>query len=148
MTVEEIINTGFVFKIPDYQRGYRWGETEVKDLLTDINEIKDPEKTIEILSGNGIIEKYCLQPVVFDTCEEANNYMIVVDGQQRLTTLFLIISYISKLIIKNKVKLEDRFIEENNSKNGQIIKKCQMFHHTFWRQQLLIILYLRKQQKV
>ena len=113
LTVEEIINTGFIFKIPDYQRGYRWGETEVKDLLTDIDEIRDPEKTIEILSGKGSIEKYCLQPVVFDTCEEANNYMIVVDGQQRLTTLYLIISYVSKIIIKYREKLEDRFREEN-----------------------------------
>lgn len=113
LTVEEIINTGFEFKIPDYQRGYRWGKNEIKDLLTDINEIKDPENPIDVLTGKENIEKYCLQPVVFDTAEEAENNMIVVDGQQRLTSLFLIISYLSKVLVKNKDKIEERLIEQN-----------------------------------
>lgn len=113
LTVEEIINTGFEFIIPDYQRGYRWGINEIKDLLTDINEIKDPENAIDVLSGKENIEKYCLQPVVFDTAEESDNNMIVVDGQQRLTSLYLVISYLSKVLIKNKDKIEERLIEQN-----------------------------------
>lgn len=113
LTVEEIIKTGFIFKIPDYQRGYRWGVNEIKDLLSDINEIKDPERPIDVLVGKELIEKYCLQPVVFDTVEENNNYMIVVDGQQRLTSLFLIVSFLSKVLSTNKSKIEDRLIEEN-----------------------------------
>lgn len=113
LTVEEIIKTGFIFKIPDYQRGYRWGVNEIKDLLSDINEIKDPERPIDVLVGKEHIEKYCLQPVVFDTVEENNNYMIVVDGQQRLTSLFLIVSFLSKVLSTNKSKIEDRLIEEN-----------------------------------
>ena len=113
LTVEEIIKTGFIFKIPDYQRGYRWGVNEIKDLLSDINEIKDSERPIDVLVGKEHIEKYCLQPVVFDTVEENNNYMIVVDGQQRLTSLFLIVSFLSKVLSTNKSKIEDRLIEEN-----------------------------------
>lgn len=113
LTVEEIIKTGFIFKIPDYQRGYRWGVNEIKDLLSDINEIKDSERPIDVLVGKEHIEKYCLQPVVFDTVEEKNNYMIVVDGQQRLTSLFLIVSFLSKVLSTNKSKIEDRLIEEN-----------------------------------
>ena len=113
LTVEEIIKTGFIFKIPDYQRGYRWGVNEIKDLLSDINEIKDPERPIDVLVGKEHIEKYCLQPVVFDTVEENNNYMIVVDGQQRLTSLFLIVSFLSKVLSTKKSKIEDRLIEEN-----------------------------------
>lgn len=113
LTVEEIIKTGFTFKIPDYQRGYRWGVNEIKDLLSDINEIKDPERSIDVLVGKEHIEKYCLQPVVFDTVEEKNNYMIVVDGQQRLTSLFLVVSFLSKIFNTNKSKIEERLIEEN-----------------------------------
>ena len=66
------------FIIPSYQRGYRWQE-EVKMLLDDINEIPDGEN-------------YCLQPIVVKKTDD-NKYELI-DGQQRLTTLFLILGYI------------------------------------------------------
>lgn len=66
------------FIIPSYQRGYRWQE-EVKILLDDINEIPDGEN-------------YCLQPIVVKKTDD-NKYELI-DGQQRLTTLFLILGYI------------------------------------------------------
>lgn len=66
------------FIIPSYQRGYRWKE-EVKILLDDINEIPDGEN-------------YCLQPIVVKKTDD-NKYELI-DGQQRLTTLFLILGYI------------------------------------------------------
>lgn len=66
------------FVVPSYQRGYRWQE-EVKILLDDINEIPDGEN-------------YCLQPIVVKKTDD-NKYELI-DGQQRLTTLFLILGYI------------------------------------------------------
>lgn len=70
------------FFIPNYQRGYRWTEKEVTRLLDDVYN----------LIGNN--KKYCLQPIVVKKISE-NNF-IVIDGQQRLTTLFLIYNYIHK----------------------------------------------------
>ena len=68
------------FYVPSYQRGYRWDETQVNDLLNDIYE-------------NG--EKpYCLQPIVVRK-DEKGRYELI-DGQQRLTTLYIIYSYIKK----------------------------------------------------
>lgn len=64
------------FYVPSYQRGYRWGKDEVIRLLDDIY--------------NKSQEKYCLQPVV--VCKRENCYELV-DGQQRLTTLYLIYKY-------------------------------------------------------
>ena len=49
--VAELLGRNFF--IPGYQRGYRWTEQQVKDLLNDINEF-EPE--------NG--SWYCLQPLV------------------------------------------------------------------------------------
>lgn len=66
------------FVVPSYQRGYRWQE-EVKILLDDINEV--PEGA-----------NYCLQPIVVKKIDD-NKYELI-DGQQRLTTLFLILGYI------------------------------------------------------
>jgi uncharacterized protein with ParB-like and HNH nuclease domain len=70
------------FIIPSYQRGYRWTETQVVQLLDDIWQFykKEEKKTGEF---------YCLQPIVVKQLDDKYE---VIDGQQRLTTLFLIIS--------------------------------------------------------
>lgn len=64
------------FFIPSYQRGYRWGTDEVNRLLDDID-------------TNGT-KNYCLQPVVVR--KDGTRYELI-DGQQRLTTLYLIYRY-------------------------------------------------------
>ena len=65
------------FYIPDYQRGYRWGKDEVQRLLDDIY-------------SNGK-KDYYLQPIVVRRMN--NGLYELIDGQQRLTTLFLIYRY-------------------------------------------------------
>ena len=76
------------FFIPDYQRGYRWGKEEVLRLLDDI-----------YINGTN---NYCLQPIVIKRLSEAavqqkgltaGEWSEVVDGQQRLTTIYLIYWY-------------------------------------------------------
>ena len=87
----KIIENGFIpvkdledknFLIPSYQRGYRW-DNEVNALLEDIRDFTNCKK-----SDNDF---YSLQPIVVKKNE---NKYIVIDGQQRLTTIFLIIKYI------------------------------------------------------
>ena len=75
--------SGMEFLIKDYQRGYRWTPEEVKQLLDDLKEFVD--------SNEGTF--YCLQPVVVRKLGE-NKYEVI-DGQQRLTTLNLILQYLS-----------------------------------------------------
>ena len=62
-----------LFFLPDYQRGYRWGKDEIERMLDDLYE-------------NGT-HPYCLQPIVVKTV--GDRYELI-DGQQRLTTIFLI----------------------------------------------------------
>lgn len=81
LTVDGIINTGFTFEIPDYQRGYRWGKTEVTDLLDDIMDVVKSEKSKEEVRELCDAHPYCLQPIAFDTKNEGQGKMIVVDGQ-------------------------------------------------------------------
>lgn len=68
------------FYVPSYQRGYRWGEDEVIRLLDDVYQ-------------NGK-NNYCLQPVVVR--KKGDSYELV-DGQQRLTTLYLIYKYMKNV---------------------------------------------------
>ena len=70
------------FIIEAYQRGYRWGKDEVERLLEDISEIPDGQK-------------YCLQPVVV---KNVNGDFELIDGQQRLTTLYLIMKYLKGFV--------------------------------------------------
>lgn len=93
-TIDQVINSNFIFQIPNYQRGYRWGKTEVTDLLDDINDIVETDKSISEVKSLCEAHPYCLQPIAFDAKNEDKGKMLVVDGQQRLTTLFLILKFI------------------------------------------------------
>lgn len=82
------------FHIPNYQRGYRWEGKHVEALLDDFYSFsvqmnETPNKTGKF---------YCIQPlaVVKNKKLSTENEIVydVIDGQQRLTTLFLILSYL------------------------------------------------------
>lgn len=78
------------FFIPSYQRGYRWDEQQVLNLLDDIYDF--------MLSGSS--EFYCLQPIVVRECDNrdvsGHKKYEVIDGQQRLTTIKIILSYLGR----------------------------------------------------
>ena len=79
------------FNIPEYQRGYRWEKKQVEDLLNDLKDFIDKKSDKK--------EFYCLQPIVVYKTDE-NSYDVI-DGQQRLTTLYLILKALEKTIDEN-----------------------------------------------
>ncbi|HGF7372278.1 TPA: DUF262 domain-containing protein, partial [Vibrio cholerae] len=71
------------FFIPAYQRGYRWSKRQVTELLNDVYEFcLNKNKTEQ--------DFYCLQPVVV---KARGDQWELVDGQQRLTTILIILGY-------------------------------------------------------
>src|SRR4051812_24464392 len=82
---------GYKFFIPAYQRGYRWTVEQVTDLLKDINEFTPKE-----IAGTTHKTWYCLQPIVVKKSEENTDVWNVIDGQQRLTTIYLILHYFNR----------------------------------------------------
>ena len=91
--MEEYLTTGSLvsvaelmgrkFRVPAYQRGYRWTKKEVTDLLEDLWEFHQSEPKKQ--------QFYCLQPIVIQKNGELYD---VLDGQQRLTTLYLLLCYL------------------------------------------------------
>lgn len=91
--MEEYLTTGSLvsvaelmgrkFRVPAYQRGYRWTKKEVTDLLEDLWEFHQSEPKKQRF--------YCLQPIVI---QKNGEFYDVLDGQQRLTTLYLLLSYL------------------------------------------------------
>lgn len=73
------------YKISSYQRGYRWkAEEQVQALLDDVKDFCQQQQQID--------EIYCLQPIVVAKGQdEKGEFWEVIDGQQRLTTLFLLL---------------------------------------------------------
>ena len=75
------------FLVPEYQRGYRWSQLQVTQLLEDIREfVHRPKPEPD--------EFYCLQPLVIKARPDGT--FEVVDGQQRLTTLLLIMRHFNQ----------------------------------------------------
>ncbi|PIY07027.1 MAG: hypothetical protein COZ21_01940 [Bacteroidetes bacterium CG_4_10_14_3_um_filter_31_20] len=74
------------FLIPDYQRPYAWEETQCQTLWDDIFSFAFPDNNCDKFDSN---EEYFLGSIV--TFENDNNKKEVIDGQQRLTTLMLLL---------------------------------------------------------
>lgn len=125
-SVSELL--GMKFFIPSYQRGYRWTEQQVKDLLNDVWEFSQKR-------NKDSSEFYCLQPLVVKkrneevlkkikeeakTIEDVENLLKgsweVIDGQQRLTTIFIILSVLGKTN-KYSVTYETRIDSEKHLNN-------------------------------
>lgn len=91
-SIKELLDMKFF--IPNYQRGYRWTQQQVEDLLNDIAEFAGKK--------HNDYEFYCLQPLVVKQMSEnakiinhldvQYTWYEVIDGQQRLTTLFIILA--------------------------------------------------------
>lgn len=75
---------GGTFIIPFQQRGYKWTQNNVKELLYDIKDFMDCPNTSKRI--------YCLQPLT--VVNKGDNRYSILDGQQRLTTLFLLYMYL------------------------------------------------------
>ena len=108
-SIREILDKSFY--IPAYQRGYRWSSRQVIDLLDDIWEFALKKKKEE---G----EFYCLQPVVV---KKDNEKFRVIDGQQRLTTLFIILKFFEQHIKYSFTGVKRFYTLEYETRNKQNI---------------------------
>ena len=89
MPIADLLDGKHHFVIPSFQRGYRWEEKQVTDLLEDIKQFANDD--------NVKSDSYFLQPVVVKACKyNGIDAYEVLDGQQRLTTMLLLLKRLMK----------------------------------------------------
>lgn len=104
----------FQFIIPSYQRGYRWERKQIEQLLDDLMEFYESVKLARVMDKQNRVWNranqhspqratdnedqtgfYCLQPLAVTSV--GSGVYDVIDGQQRLTTVYLILNYLSDI---------------------------------------------------
>jgi len=107
--IGDLIKEEYSFFIPYYQRGYRWGKTQVYALLNDLLEFHR-----KIKARNSDYQYYSLQPLVVKKDDKNRNYRLI-DGQQRLTTIYLILSAFEAFAeTRNKKKFDLSYDREES----------------------------------
>ena len=148
-TVSELLKNKKTIKVPDYQRAYSWDEEQVNQFLYDIKE--HAEKKTNYYVGHFLFE-------------ERNGNFYIIDGQQRLTTIVLLIfsiynmlddnedlkniyNFISKKfstvsydnnffkgIIKGEIKLNKKSKSFETLSQKRIYNACKIFNNAFKKQ--------------
>lgn len=110
-------NQDALYQIPRYQRPYSWGDEQIEKLWEDLRESQMNNES-----------NYFLGSIITAKPQETSNYLDVVDGQQRLTTLLILLCVCRDLypdinqdlldidpfaidsnIIKSSIRYNDRF---------------------------------------
>ncbi|MGN0223664.1 MAG: DUF262 domain-containing protein [Muribaculaceae bacterium] len=102
----------YQFVIPAYQRGYRWDDRQMRDLLRDLRDFLQRNPTDH--------EYYCLQPIVVQKIEEKE--YVLIDGQQRLTSIYMLLTYLDSNRRKQRVKYS--FCFERRSTQDAFLKNA------------------------
>lgn len=91
-TIGEILTLSKHFIVPRYQRGYEWEADEAEEYLADLE--------TETESGRGLF----LGTLIFNVSDDAHDNITIVDGQQRLTTIFLLL--VACRVLARKLKAD------------------------------------------
>lgn len=119
LSLEEIVK-GNLFKIPDYQRGYSWEEEQLNDLLKDIEHIE--KKNHRHYTGTIVITK-----------NDLGKYEIV-DGQQRLTSLIILLKLIYDSESEKFKSILETFVLR---KNGDYVLETNSDTQHYFREAIL-----------
>lgn len=100
------------FIIPDYQREYDWDESEINELLEDLEDVKSDES-------------YFIGHMVFEGKFTGNEFKVI-DGQQRITTLTIMLSVIRDLFYSKSLNnlgdgINDKYIFAKDVDNNPFV---------------------------
>ncbi|MDE2940826.1 MAG: DUF262 domain-containing HNH endonuclease family protein [Chloroflexota bacterium] len=123
-----------LFNVPDYQRGYAWGREQITDFLDDLD-ILSPGRFH--YTGTVVLHRRADKPEVEDEGGNTYSHLDVVDGQQRLTTIVLLLDEIQKalrdpdaaVVPPLALGISRNYIAATDP-NGQLIRKLTLNRDT------------------
>jgi uncharacterized protein with ParB-like and HNH nuclease domain len=104
--IGKLFSSDFFFRIPDYQRPFSWDDKNFNDLIDDLCTAQQDQQ-------------YFLGTLVLHKREDKNTYDVV-DGQQRLTSLLILVACLRDLIDDAKFTetLQGKIVQEENKVDG------------------------------
>lgn len=113
------------YNIPEYQRGYKWTDYNVRQLLEDLSNFKKSSTD----------DFYCLQNItVTEGYSDGQKCLNVIDGQQRLTTLFILLSFLQ--LSKNEKFLEPDTLKYSVRKSTHTFLNEKVRSGAIWNGQI------------
>ena len=136
------------YEIPDYQRGYRWRKEDVQYLIDDITEYYKSNK-----SHNSKVDDIAEYSKSSESCNSSEGYFLnvlvvqkngdkydIVDGQQRLTTIAILMNMLKSdfkkpdLLKKDRNSVDVHFIGEAkkadiSNLNTEMLNNCWFFEY-------------------
>lgn len=99
LAIEELFGDNSHYVIPIYQRNYAWGAPEIEQLIRDIADAAEAPKSM----AHRETQKYFLGSLVVyvrDNADSVNHDAVIyetIDGQQRHTTLSILLAYLKNV---------------------------------------------------
>ena len=116
LPIMKVFSSDYDFRVPDYQRPYAWQTEQAIQLLEDFEQ--------SLRDGTG--DAYFLGSLVL-VRPPASQTVDVIDGQQRLTTLTILLAILRDLTTDSQVRAElERFINEPGQKLASIPPKPRL----------------------
>lgn len=105
-------NDNVAYKVPDYQRRYSWKKEQLDALWGDLYESFKNDHQACYFLGSIVVVK------------NANNAFELIDGQQRLTTLMIMVSVLSKTFPDLTCPNPDNEEDDSSLIDSEILEKC------------------------
>lgn len=145
--------SGKNFFIPSYQRGYRWTGQQVKDLLDDIEEFRKNSNGVGFYCLQPLVVKECrdsndalkanlkqilenetstedFRQTLIDRINNSSKWEVI-DGQQRLTTLCILLTYLKEPSYEIEYETRDGsadFLKNINKKGTEVCDNIDYYH--------------------
>ena len=118
-TLGSVLQTRHRFHIPNYQRDYAWGSEQFDDLWEDLKE------NVKVVKEKGLSDEsgHFLGTIVI--APHGYNAYDLIDGQQRMTTIFMLLYALLARSSKNRIYVEAD--DGKQTKRLQVIEKNQDF---------------------
>jgi hypothetical protein len=86
--LKQVLGSPVVFAVPDFQRNYSWGQKQIEDLLSDLEEARESN------------DQHFIGSLITMKDPEVKDRTLVIDGQQRLTTIFMLVALLRDAVAK------------------------------------------------